>query len=466
MCGVCAGNPSETGLGDVVVAETAFEWDEGRHSPSGFEPEHFHIPLDPLWLRTAQDFVPSELPSFGSASEDEAMLWLLERLHRNQEPREHPARGRYFPPGMWEQWLALFEARGLITRNNDQAVILTRTGTQWIKHRLFDDVDGPTRLPFRVLAGPMASGNAVIKDPSIWPLLMGAGARKVAAVDMEAATVATVARESQVARWLVAKGVMDHANIDKDDRYRQFAARASAEVLFALLATLLPGVPRSAEHLPPEVDSRQTDHRRRRQRVRRPWLIGPAIIAFLAMTVLVASRDDGSGPPTSACPSSSPSGSIPSNPMRRGKLSFCPVVVNGGSLPITGPFGLAGQILGPQADLQKIVLFVRINPSTCDTLGKPGAPGWFLITEFALDVLDGRWSYVDNFGGQTTAVTFERIFEYASAQPGVKAELLEHISDWRENGISDREMPAGIEFLSKFIVPAGEAPGQLPCRGP
>lgn len=46
--------------------------------------------------------------------------------------------------------------------------------------------------------------------------------------------------EREVPHWLVAKGVMDHANLDKNDRFKEFAARASAEVLFALLGRLLP----------------------------------------------------------------------------------------------------------------------------------------------------------------------------------------------------------------------------------
>src|SRR5262245_41944262 len=37
MCGVCAGNPADTALGDVVVAEMAYEWDEGKHSAAGFQ---------------------------------------------------------------------------------------------------------------------------------------------------------------------------------------------------------------------------------------------------------------------------------------------------------------------------------------------------------------------------------------------------------------------------------------------
>ena len=84
----------------------------------------------------------------------------------------------------------------------------------------------------------MASGNAVMKDEGIWKRLE-TSQRRILAVEMEGAAVATVAAERRVPHWLVAKGVMDHANLDKDDRFKRFAARASAEVLFALLAGLL-----------------------------------------------------------------------------------------------------------------------------------------------------------------------------------------------------------------------------------
>jgi WD40 repeat protein len=53
---------------------------------------------------------------------------------------------------------------------------------------------------------------------------------------MEAAAIANIAHRLEVAHWVVAKGVMDYANPRKDDRYKRFAARASAEVLFKLLA--------------------------------------------------------------------------------------------------------------------------------------------------------------------------------------------------------------------------------------
>lgn len=44
MCGVCAGNPAHAALGDVVVAELAYAYDEGKRTEDGFEGDHRQIP--------------------------------------------------------------------------------------------------------------------------------------------------------------------------------------------------------------------------------------------------------------------------------------------------------------------------------------------------------------------------------------------------------------------------------------
>ena len=238
MCGVCAGEPTWTALGDVVVGTPVYEWDEGRHSESGFQGAHQQYDLNLRWLRTAQDFDPDGLASYGEVSVDEAALWLLEQLFRGQEPRDHPSRRRYFPNGTWVPRLTELEDRGLIRRQPTGQAILTDDGSNFVQRRLYDDVDGPQRLPFRVLVAPMASGSAVMTDPGVWARLQGMGVRGIAAVDMESATVATVAEYRELP-WIVVKGVMDHADPRKDDRYKPFGARASAEVLFALLERLV-----------------------------------------------------------------------------------------------------------------------------------------------------------------------------------------------------------------------------------
>jgi nucleoside phosphorylase len=238
MSGVCAGNAGWTAPGDVVVADPAYEYDEGKHTGGRFLGDHRHYPQDTRWLRAAQEFDPAGLPSHGEATEDESAVWFLERLYRGQDARKHPARERYFPRGTWNTRLHTLEEDGFIVWHGG-GWALTGTGRAMIERLLADDVDGPETLPFAVLAGPMASGSAVIENPGIWDVLKNLGERKILALEMEAATIATVAHDNQVPHWLVAKGVMDGANPEKDDRFKHFAARASAEVLYALLARVL-----------------------------------------------------------------------------------------------------------------------------------------------------------------------------------------------------------------------------------
>jgi nucleoside phosphorylase len=237
MSGVCAGNPSDTAPGDVVVAAPAYEWDEGKHTADGFRPEPQQYPLDSRWVRAVQDFAPHHLGSYGTATEEAAAVWVLERLHKGQDPFRHPARKRYFTSETWAAQLAMLESTGLILWQDGRCA-LTGNGLRTIRHMLSVDLDGPEKLPFEVHAGAMASGSAVMAVPGIWDGL-AAHQRKILALDLEAATIATIGHERRVPHWLVAKGVSDHADSDKDDRFKAFAARAAAEVLFELLARLL-----------------------------------------------------------------------------------------------------------------------------------------------------------------------------------------------------------------------------------
>jgi nucleoside phosphorylase len=237
MCGVCAGNPRATAPGDVIVAAPAYEWDEGKYTGDAFHADHQQFPQDTRWVRAVQDFDPSGLPSHGSATDEEAEVWYLERLYRGQDPRKHPARSRYFTGKTWSTLLNRLETGGLITWQ-DSELVLTEAGRARITRILYIDIAGPERLPFDVAAGPMASGSAVMADQKIWDRLE-VTQRKILALEMEAATIATIAHDRQIPHWLVAKGVMDHANLDKDDRFKEFAAKASAEVLFALIERLL-----------------------------------------------------------------------------------------------------------------------------------------------------------------------------------------------------------------------------------
>jgi nucleoside phosphorylase len=77
MCGVCAGNPADLVLGDVIVAEMVYSYDEGKRKKETFEGDHRQIPSQDTWVRAAQDLTPNGLPSFGPASQEEAKRWVL-----------------------------------------------------------------------------------------------------------------------------------------------------------------------------------------------------------------------------------------------------------------------------------------------------------------------------------------------------------------------------------------------------
>jgi energy-coupling factor transporter ATP-binding protein EcfA2 len=166
-------------------------------------------------------------------SPDDQLHWILDTLYAGDNPVTHPARESYLPGGTWEEQINQLERNKLIRRKG-LTLVLTKKGHDAAeKHRFY--AVPPTVLPFRVLVGPIASGNVVVKDGITWDKLRLWGVRSVLGLEMEAASIGSIARKLEVPYWLVAKGVMDYADPRKDDRFKPFAARASAEVLVRFL---------------------------------------------------------------------------------------------------------------------------------------------------------------------------------------------------------------------------------------
>jgi hypothetical protein len=97
-------------------------------------------------------------------------------------------------------------------------------------------------------------------------------------------------------------------------------------------------------------------------------------------------------------------------------LTFCPVRINGGNLPITGPFELSGRVVGPVDVRSRVLLVNHGDPKTYDALGNPPPRGDFLISRADAGSPDGTWSYTDSLG-YDEAVTIARHFEYITAPP-------------------------------------------------
>ena len=95
---------------------------------------------------------------------------------------------------------------------------------------------------------------------------------------------------------------------------------------------------------------------------------------------------------------------------KRSGLTFCPVLINNGRLPITGPFALAGQVLGPVEIRQQVLILTYGDADACDALGNRPTAGKFHETA-TFDSPTGKWSFTDKLGYED-AVTIERHYEY------------------------------------------------------
>lgn len=96
----------------------------------------------------------------------------------------------------------------------------------WLASRPASSTDSS---PFKVYVAPIASGASVQEDPQLFPRLAEL-MRKILGVEMEASALGALAQQYDIPA-LVAKGVQDYGDALKDDCYRTFAARASAECL-------------------------------------------------------------------------------------------------------------------------------------------------------------------------------------------------------------------------------------------
>lgn len=245
MSGICAGRRGKEALGDVIFAERLWSYDAGKTTvehgvqrfqgdPIQYRPsqvwvqrmQHLQMPPDTSWL-TERPALPME------DQEDWVLLCVLE----GHTPSQHSEFDKECPD--WSDVLKRLWQREWL----EKPLVLTPSGREKAKElQLLYPKGLPKPTGFQIHVAPMATGAAVTEDDTIFNRLADS-MRKVLAVEMEASALGALGDIHNIP-VLVAKGVSDFGDPFKDDRYRQFAARASAECLIALLrksADLLPG---------------------------------------------------------------------------------------------------------------------------------------------------------------------------------------------------------------------------------
>ncbi len=244
MSGICAGRRGKVELGDVIFGERLWTYDSGK---SRVEAGHEIFEYDMLQYRPSEVWVQQmQAVSFAIAPS-----WMAERPRLTYECQE--------------DWVLKCLLNGTDPKTQpdfenecpDWSEILNRLmQKKWIKNPLTLSDQGksyiedlctryPAQLPkpadFRIHVAPIATGSSVKEDDQLFPKL-SVSMRKVLGVEMEASGLAALAEAHRIPA-IIAKGVSDFGDKFKDDRYRKFAARASAEALILLL--------RNSNHLLP-----------------------------------------------------------------------------------------------------------------------------------------------------------------------------------------------------------------------
>lgn len=244
MCGVCAGRPGKTNLGDVIAAERLFFHDTGKRLPEEVQQDLATYNLRPDWKVALEHF------GAGARFREEAWWkqrpipsewqenWVLAKLREGVDPSAHPELDVFCP-----QWERVIESLWKSGRVQDGTLSLSEEGRGHIgrilikhRNRLPDLTPSGAVLPFQVHVAPMGSGSQVIEDEHVWSFV-SQSMRKTLGLEMEAAALGALvhAQRDRELDALVMKGVMDFANHGRDDHFKAFAARASAECLLAFL---------------------------------------------------------------------------------------------------------------------------------------------------------------------------------------------------------------------------------------
>jgi nucleoside phosphorylase len=251
MCGVCAGRRGKLGLGDVVAAERLFYHDTGKQLPDEVQQDLTTYKLRDDWKATLEglDVVAhfrdatwfQDRPLTTEWREHRALIALRDRVPDPWTAVE-PELGEH----AWKQIVMTLRARKLLAESGRELTDEGRrvAGDLVFEHmgKLPDLSPAGTFHPFRLHVAPMGSGTRVIiEDEAIWAFISQA-MRKTVSLEMEAAAVGELAHRQRQYKLdaVVMKGVMDFADHGRDDQFKEFAARASAECLLWFLREHVP----------------------------------------------------------------------------------------------------------------------------------------------------------------------------------------------------------------------------------
>lgn len=238
MTGICAGDKRQVRLGDLVIAERTFLYDNGKvvkdeQGQSVYLHDTITYLLDPNIKSFVDDFEQwkSDVAKLSRPiSKRQQRDWLLERLVAEStgsvkdippiELNEHAPAWKRIVYEL-QQGTKPFLSPSLKLRDKEE---IEKLRYRPVPFPYQDSVEASCHIR------PLASGNAVRSDDPFEAIRIPV--RTAVAVDMEGAAVGMVMGDFPESKWFIVKGVSDYADHEKDDSFHTYAAEASA--LYAL----------------------------------------------------------------------------------------------------------------------------------------------------------------------------------------------------------------------------------------
>jgi nucleoside phosphorylase len=263
MTGICAGDRLRVNLGDLIVAERTYTYDNGKFAKDkDGRTVYIHDTtthqLDGNILGFVQFFEqwkPLVAQLTRPSSKRQQRDWLLSQLLDEQTPSI-----QHIPSSELEQHAPAW--RSIVHELQQGSDPLLTTSLALREKSLVEQLHyGLDPFPYidppeaQLYPKPMASGTAVRSDNPFRDIQIPV--RGTAAIDMEGDAFCRTMANFPGIRWLIAKGVSDYADSDKDDSYHQYASTASATYMLCFIRAYVTTdrVPRLLKQQPLSRDS-------------------------------------------------------------------------------------------------------------------------------------------------------------------------------------------------------------------